>query len=211
MIYLLIGVIIIVFIFYILLGISNSYEDNNYSALKKLFFSVNPENIDCKYLDNNNNVYGILIEINSKKNEKILIASYITGFTGFYKNRGGGIIGGTHYHENHPNVQQELMKLCNKNMLNGENQTKQTRNLATRLTIKANDSINHSTPCGSNIGGNLKGNNFWFLSKGEVYSVDSDSLKLNEHKFSGLITDASKIVKELKINNENKKASHNNS
>lgn len=196
MIYLLFGFLAI--IIYILIGMNNNYEDNNYSTLKKLFFAVNPENIDCKYLNDNKNIYGILLETSSNKNERILIASYITGFTGYYKSRGGGIIGGKRYHQNDPNVAQELMYLCDKKMLNGENQTKRTRNLAKRLTIKANDSLKYSTPCGSNISGNLKGDNFWFLTKGENYSVDSDSIKLNDHKFSELIADAYKIVQELK-------------
>jgi len=172
------------------------YEDNNYQSLKKLFFAVNANNINSNFLKNSSNVFGILIEACLEDNKKVLFASYITGFTGYYQSKGGGIIGGKWYEENDQNVLQELMQLCNIKNLNGERQRVETRNMAIKLTIKANDFLNQSERY-ANSSESISTIKFWFLTKEGEYFVEVENSLLNNSNLKELVNKGYEIISEL--------------
>jgi hypothetical protein len=172
------------------------YEDNNYQALKKLFFSVNANNINSEYLNNPKTVFGVLIEAYIKDNKKILFASYITGFAGYYQSKGGGLIGGKWYPENDNNLQQELMQLCDSKNLIGQKQRIETRKMATKLTIRANDFLNQTVRDNS-WRENANTIKFWFLTKEGVYFAEEENSLINNSNWKELVNKAYDIINEL--------------
>jgi hypothetical protein len=171
-------------------------EDNNYQALKKLFFAVNPDNINSEYLNNPKNVYGVLIEAHIKDNKKISFACYITGFAGYYQSKGGGLIGGKWYPENDVSAQWELMNLCDGKNLNGEGQQMETRMMATRLTIRANDYLNRAVRVNS-WGENKNTVKFSFLTKEGIYFSEVENTLLNNSDWKELVDRGYDIIKGL--------------
>jgi hypothetical protein len=172
------------------------YEDGNYQALKKLFFSVNANNINSEYSNNPRAVYGVLIEAYIKDNKKILFASYITGFAGYYLSKGGGLIGGKWYPENDRTVQQELMQMCDIKNLIGQNQRIETRKMATKLTIRACDFLNHTVPDSSwrETPNTIK---FWFLTKEGVYFTEVENSLISNSHLKELVDKGYEIINHL--------------
>lgn len=175
--------------------LESNEEDHNYQALKKLFFAVNGNNINATYLTESNLVYGILIEA-QPNDKKILFACYITGFAGYYQSKGGGLIGGELYPENDQNVQQELMKLCNNKNLNGENQTKETRKMAIKMTMRANEFLSKAIlkNSWSDDRNTIK---FWFLTKEGIYFAEEQNSLIDNSIWKVLVDEGFCIIKAL--------------
>ena len=113
-------IVIVLFVFFSSPGVtsdSDSYyrEDWNYRDLKKVFFYPGLRDFDRAHTSKTDKVFGVLIESENQIGEKILFSTYINGFTGFYKNKGGGCLGGKYYQEGDPNVQDYMQRVIGRN------------------------------------------------------------------------------------------------
>lgn len=189
------------------------YEDNNYQALKKMFFYPNGHNINFVNIKRPNIVIGIMIEqsikgdfddINenhpflTKRNKKILFASYITGFVGFYYNYGGGFIKGKSYKEN-SDIQQELMELYYNSSLDGVGQDMKTQRLATRLVLKSNKLINHTVKDNNDTNWNLESEKIkiWLRTNDGIYFAEEIKSNINKSIWKEIIENSHTILKLL--------------
>jgi hypothetical protein len=120
------------------------YIDSNYADLKKVFFYPRLRNFDRVYTSQTDKVFGVLIESENQYGEKILFATYINGFAGFYKTRGGGCLGGKYYFEGDPNVIQDVERVIGRNGNVSDFLSEEIRDKATAFTILANEYLQFS-------------------------------------------------------------------
>lgn len=179
-------------------------EDRNYAALKKMFFYPDAHSINFVNIKRPNMVYGILIEQSISDEKKILFASYITGFAGYYKNYGGGFIKGKSYEEN-SDVQQELMELYYRRNLDGAGQDIKTQKLATRLLLKANKLVNHTVNEVNGVNWNLESEKIkiYLRTKDDDYFAEVNKSNINYSIWKEIIDDGRIILKLLEIENYN--------
>lgn len=185
-------------------------EDYNYAALKKCFFYPDTHNINFVNIKRPNMVYGILIEQSISDEEKILFASYITGFAGYYKNYGGGFIKGKSYEEN-SNVQQELMELYYRRNLDGAGQDIKTQKLATRLLLKANKLVNHTVNEVNGVNWSLESEKIkiYLRTKNGDFFAEVNKSNINNSIWKEIIDDSQNIIKLLEQERLNRVFSNN--
>jgi hypothetical protein len=189
---------------------SQMKEDRNYAALKKMFFYPNAHSINFVNIKRPNMVYGILIEQSISDKKKILFASYITGFAGYYKNYGGGFIKGKLYEEN-SDVQQELMELYYRRNLDGAGQDIKTQKLATRLLLKANKLINHTVNEVNGVNWSLESEKIkiYLRTKNDDYFAEVNKSNINNSIWKEIIDESQTIIKLLEQERINKFFSNN--
>jgi hypothetical protein len=189
----------------------NFIIDSNYSGLKKMFFYPYIQDFNFDYKKRYNSVYGVLIEQSiiddidenhpflTKKNKKILFASYITGFAGYYDNFGEGYIGGKFYSKNDMGVQSEVMELHSNRNLDGIGLDIKIRKLSTRLILKANKLINHSFKDAWETIYNDEVERFkiYLKTKSGVYTAEVLKSEINNSIWKEVIEDSQTILKLL--------------
>ena len=173
-------------------------EDRNYAALKKMFFYPDTHSINFVNIKRPNIVYGILIEQSISDKKKILFASYITGFAGFYYNSGGGFVKGKSYEEN-SDIQHDLMDLYHNRNLDGFGQNIKTQKLATRLLIKANKLINNTVREVNGVNWSLESEKIkiYLRTKNGDFFAEVNKSNINNSIWKEIIDDSQNIIKLL--------------
>jgi hypothetical protein len=88
------------------------------------------------------------------------------------------------------------MNLCDGKNLNGEGQQMETRMMATRLTIRANDYLNRAVRVNS-WGENKNTVKFSFLTKEGIYFSEVENTLLNNSDWKELVDRGYDIIKGL--------------
>ncbi len=104
------------------------FPDFNYCNLEKMVLSVNINN-------NNAKVFGLVLFESSSENHKEIFATYITGFSGYYRKGIGGNINGKAYGANNDNATKDLLKLCDEKHLIGNRSNLSQYNSSIKLVI----------------------------------------------------------------------------
>jgi len=189
----------------------NSKVEIDYETLKKVFFYPSIQDFNFDYKKRSNTVYGVLIEYSiiddidenhpflTKRDKKILFASYITGFAGYYDSFGEGHIGGKFYTINDMEVQRDVMKLYNNRNLDGIGLDYNIRKLSTRLILKANKLINHSVQVtwDTNYNDEVERFKIYLNTKDGVYSAEVLKSVINNSIWKEIIEDSLTILKLL--------------
>jgi hypothetical protein len=200
------GVVILLFILFSKPGVRNvpdNYyrEDSNYADLKKLFFYPGLHNFDWADKRKIDKVFGVLIESENQLGEKILFATYINGYAGFYKNRGGGCLGGKYYHEGAPDVQDDINRVIGRNGSVSDFLSKEIRDKATAFTILANDYLSQAELDSTWYGGNSVVT-FWLLTEEGPYQWRVPQVMLYYSPFKDLACAANDIISDLRNSEE---------
>ena len=182
---------------------SDSYyrEDWNYNDLKKVFFYPGLQDFNGAYTSKIDKVFGVLIESENQIGEKILFATYINGFAGFYRNRGGGCLGGKYYHEGDPDVQDDIKRVIGRNGNVSDFLSKEIRDKATAFTILANDYLSQAKLEHGWHGGN-RIVTFWLLTEEGPYQWRVSQILLYNSEFKDLAVSANDIISDLRNSEE---------
>jgi hypothetical protein len=174
-------------------------ENQNYVELRLLFL----HSLISHRVDNSQVVSGIFVETYLNENKRIIFASNINGWTGYYQSTGGGIIGGKWYSEStNPFLLQELMRrypLLNE--LSTDFQKPEIRTMVTDLTFLANDLLIH-TEQDNNYSPvrNPDSVKIWFFTRGDFHpkSYLAEFSKINFHNsyFKEIILKSCEIILE---------------
>ena len=202
----LLGIVIVLFVFFSSPGVtsdSDSYfrEDWNYRDLKKVFFYPGLRDFDRAYTSKTDKVFGVLIESENQIGEKILFATYINGYAGFYRNRGGGCLGGKYYHEGDPDVQDDIKRVIGRNGNVSDFLSKEIRDKATAFTIIANDYLSQAKLDHTWFGGN-RVVTFWLLTEEGPYQCRIPQVLLYNSEFKDFVVSANDIISDLRSSEE---------
>ena len=199
-------IVIVLFVFFSSPGFtsdSDNYyrEDRNYHDLKKVFFYPGLQDFNGTYTSKIEKVFGVLIESENQIGEKILFATYINGFAGFYRNRGGGCLGGKYYHEGDPDVQDDIKRVIGRNGNVSDFLSKEIRDKATAFTILANDYLSQAKLEHGWHGGN-RIVTFWLLTEEGPYQCRIPQVMLYYSPFKDLACAANDIISDLRNSEE---------
>ena len=199
-------IVIVLFVFFSSPGgtsDSDSYyrEDRNYNDLKKVFFYPGLQDFDGAYTSEIDKVFGVLIESENQIGDKILFATYINGYAGFYRNRGGGCLGGKYYHEGDPDVQDDIKRVIGRNGNVSDFLSKEIRDKATAFTILANDYLSQAKLEHGWHGGN-RIVTFWLLTEEGPYQCRIPQVLLYNSEFKDFAVSANDIISDLRNSEE---------
>jgi hypothetical protein len=195
-------IVIVFFVFFSNPGVtsdSDNYyrEDRNYHDLKKVFFYPGLQDFNGTYTSKIEKVFGVLIESENQIGEKILFATYINGYAGFYKNRGGGCLGGKYYQEGDPDVQDDMQRVIGRNENATEFLATEIKDKATAFTILANDYLSQAKLDNTWYAGN-RVVTFWLLTEEGPYQWRVPQVMLYYSPFKDLACAANDIISDLR-------------
>ena len=202
-----VGIAILLFIISLSISGSNNdgdnyyHEDTNYYALKKVFFAPNLSDFDGLDRIKVNKVFGVLIESEKQFGEKILFATYINGYTGFYRNSGGGCLAGKWYPKDDQNVQLDVQRAFGRNENATELLSKELREKVAAFTISANDYLSQAKLDPGWHGGN-RIVTFWFLTEEGPFQCQVPQGALYSSEFKDLAFAAIDIISDLRNSEE---------
>lgn len=173
------------------------HEDTNYYALKKVFFAPNLSDFDRLDRTKVSKVFGVLIESEKQFGEKILFATYINGYAGFYRNSGGGCLAGKWYPKDDQNVQHDIQRAFGRNENATELLSKEIREKATAFTILANDYLSQAKLDHTWHGGN-RVVTVWLLTEEGPYQLRVPQVMLYYSPFKDLACAANDIISDLR-------------
>jgi hypothetical protein len=174
----------------------NYPEDSNYSVLKKLFFYPRSRYFDVVHAQKIEKVFGVLIESECTFGHKVIFATYINGYAGFYRNRGGGCLGGKYYYEGDPTVQHDVERVIGRNGSVSDFLSKEITDKATAFTILANDYLQFSVL--NNGWNNRQGVvTIWLMTDEGPYQWQVQQTELYQSEFKDLAFAANDIISDL--------------
>jgi hypothetical protein len=173
-------------------------ESQNYAELRLLFL----HSLTSHRVDNSQVVSGIFVETYLNENKRIIFASNINGWTGYYQSTGGGVIGGKWYSENaNPALFRELMQSPYLDQLNTDFQKPEIRTMVTDLTFLANDLLIH-TEQDNNYSPVINPDSvkIWFFTRGdfhpEGYLAEFSKINFHHSYFKEMILKSCEIILE---------------
>jgi hypothetical protein len=202
-----VGIAILLFIFSLYISVSKNagdnyyHEDRNYYALKKVFFAPSLSDFDRSDRIKVNKVFGVLIESEKQFGEKILFATYINGYTGFYRNSGGGCLAGKWYPKDDQNAQHDVQRAFGRNENATELLSKELREKVAAFTILANDYLSQAKLDHGWHGGN-RIVTFWFLTEEGPFQCQVPQVLLYNSEFKDLAFAANDIISDLRNSEE---------
>ena len=210
-------ILIIILILIVTIGSSShsNYEDPDFSSLRKLFFALKTINISFDSTRNPGKVFGVMIETEHPVMGRVIYASLINGFTGYYLAKGGGNIAGKEYSPGNKTVQNELIQMCNENGLIGKYQSRETKILARQLVLSANQYLELSRSFNNSFSISPHSSSFWFFTEHGYRCLEVINSDIHQSSLHSLVEDCFFIIatldrqvfiKESKPNIENTKA-----
>jgi hypothetical protein len=196
----------VLFVFFSSPGVSSdsdSYfrEDWNYNDLKKVFFYPGLQDFNGAYTSKIDKIFGVLIESENQIGEKILFSTYINGFAGFYRNRGGGCLGGKYYHEGDPDVQDDLQRVIGRNGSVSDFLSKEIIDKATAFTILANEYLEHAT-LDHSWNNRQEVVTIWLMTEEGPYQWQVPHTDAYESVFKDFVCAANDIISDLRNSEE---------
>jgi hypothetical protein len=202
-----VGIAILLFIISLCTSGSNNagdnyyHEDTNYYALKKVFFAPSLSDFDRLDRIKVSKVFGVLIESEKQFGEKILFATYINGYAGYYRNSGGGCLAGKWHPKNDQNVQHDVQRTFGRNENATELLSKEFREKSAAFTSLANDYLSKALPENGWHNRNRMVT-FWFLTEEGPFQCQVPQGALYISEFKDLACAANDIISDLRNSEE---------